>query len=88
MRIALLSPYSWTYPGGVTRHIDALARELRTSGDEAHILAPWDPDDALSVRLHSGARPQQIDQPVDFTGLGRTIGCTPLRRSGACVAVG
>ena len=29
--IALLSPYSWTYPGGVTRHIEALARELARS---------------------------------------------------------
>jgi len=28
MRIALVSPYSWTYPGGVTRHIEALAEEL------------------------------------------------------------
>ena len=28
VRIALLSPYSWTYPGGVTRHIEALASEL------------------------------------------------------------
>ena len=25
MRIALVSPYSWSYPGGVTRHIEALA---------------------------------------------------------------
>src|SRR5205807_8498287 len=74
VRIALLSPYSWTYPGGVTRHIDALARELRASGHEAHVLAPWDPDDALSARLHRGARPQQIAQPEGFTGLGRTVG--------------
>ena len=28
MRTALVSPYSWTYPGGVTRHIEALAAEL------------------------------------------------------------
>ena len=28
MRVALVSPYSWTYPGGVTRHIEALATEL------------------------------------------------------------
>ena len=28
VRIALLSPYSWTYPGGVTRHLEALAGEL------------------------------------------------------------
>ena len=32
VRIALLSPYSWTYPGGVTRHIDALAAELAARG--------------------------------------------------------
>ena len=28
MRIALVSPYSWTYPGGVTRHIEALAERF------------------------------------------------------------
>ena len=32
MRIALVSPYSWTYPGGVTRHIEALAGEFLTRG--------------------------------------------------------
>ena len=57
MRIALLSPYSWTYPGGVTRHIEALACELAGAGHEPRILAPFDPDDALSVLLHRGARP-------------------------------
>ena len=34
VRIALLSPYSWTYPGGVTRHIEALAAELAAAGHE------------------------------------------------------
>ena len=32
MRIALVSPYSWTYPGGVTRHIEALAEQLLADG--------------------------------------------------------
>ena len=32
MRVALVSPYSWTYPGGVTRHIEALAGELARGG--------------------------------------------------------
>ena len=61
MRIALLSPYSWTYPGGVTRHIEALAAELTALGHDARILAPFDPDDALSRRLHRGARPQRLE---------------------------
>jgi phosphatidylinositol alpha-mannosyltransferase len=74
VRIALLSPYSWTYPGGVTRHIEALASELAVAGHEARILAPFDPDDALSRRLHRGARPQQRSVPEDFVALGRTVG--------------
>ncbi len=75
MRIALLSPYSWTYPGGVTRHIEALAHELNSSGEhEARILAPFDPDDALSRRLHRGARPQPREPPAGFVSLGRTVG--------------
>ncbi|HTB70939.1 MAG TPA: lysylphosphatidylglycerol synthase domain-containing protein [Solirubrobacteraceae bacterium] len=74
MRIALLSPYSWTYPGGVTRHIEALARELTDVGHDARILAPFDPDDATSRRLHRGARPQRHPTPERFVSLGRTVG--------------
>jgi phosphatidylinositol alpha-mannosyltransferase len=74
VRIALVSPYSWTYPGGVTGHIEALAAELTAAGHEARILAPLDPDDALSVRLHRGARPQRRPTPENFVSLGRTFG--------------
>jgi phosphatidyl-myo-inositol alpha-mannosyltransferase len=74
VRIALVSPYSWTYPGGVTRHIEALSAELRAQGHEPDILAPFDPDDALSRRLHRGARPQRREPAENFVPLGRTIG--------------
>jgi len=74
VRIALLSPYSWTYPGGVTRHIEALAGELTAAGHEARILAPFDPDDALSAHLHRGAHPQARPAPEHFVSLGRTVG--------------
>jgi phosphatidylinositol alpha-mannosyltransferase len=74
VRIALLSPYSWTYPGGVTRHIEALASELCAVGHEARILAPFDPDDALARRLHRGAQPQPRSTPKGFVSLGRTVG--------------
>jgi phosphatidyl-myo-inositol alpha-mannosyltransferase len=70
----MLSPYSWTYPGGVTRHMAALAGELAGCGHEPRILAPFDPDDALSRRLHRGARPQPLPVPESFVGLGRTVG--------------
>jgi phosphatidyl-myo-inositol alpha-mannosyltransferase len=74
VRIALLSPYSWTYPGGVTRHIEALACELIAQGHEARILSPFDPDDALSARLHRGARPQPRIAAENLVALGRTVG--------------
>jgi phosphatidylinositol alpha-mannosyltransferase len=74
VRIALVSPYSWTYPGGVTRHIEALADELEAAGHEARVLAPFDPDDALARRTHRGARPQPMEMPERLVPLGRTAG--------------
>src|SRR3954469_24472253 len=74
VRIALVSPYSWTYPGGVTRHIEALAEEFLNSGHEVRVLAPFDPDDRLSLRLHRGARPHARERPDYLIELGRTVG--------------
>ncbi|HEY8581731.1 MAG TPA: glycosyltransferase family 4 protein, partial [Capillimicrobium sp.] len=80
MRIALVSPYSWTYPGGVTRHIEALAGEYQRQGHDVTVLAPYDPDDALSARLHRGASPQGRPLPEHLVSLGRTVGI-PLNGS-------
>jgi phosphatidylinositol alpha-mannosyltransferase len=40
MKIALVSPYDWHTPGGVNRHVDALATQLGMHGHEVRILAP------------------------------------------------
>jgi phosphatidylinositol alpha-mannosyltransferase len=74
MRIALVSPYSWTYPGGVTRHIEALAEQYLAAGHEVRVLSPVDPDDKLAIRLHRGARPSQRPLPDYLVPLGRTVG--------------
>jgi phosphatidylinositol alpha-mannosyltransferase len=74
MRIALVSPYSWTYPGGVTRHIEALAGEFQRSGHHVRVLAPFDPHDRLAARTHRGAWPQEREIPEWLVPLGRTIG--------------
>ncbi|MDQ6775940.1 MAG: flippase-like domain-containing protein [Actinomycetota bacterium] len=74
MRIALVSPYSWTYPGGVTRHIEALAERFLADGHEVRVLAPYDPDDRLSTALHRGARPQPRPAPDYLVPLGRSVG--------------
>src|ERR1700712_1922392 len=74
MRIALVSSYSWTYPGGVTRHIEALAEQYLAAGHEVRVLSPVDPDDRLTLRLHRGARPSQRPLPEYLVPLGRTVG--------------
>src|SRR4051794_3396328 len=40
MRVALVSPYAWSSPGGVNRHVTGLAGELRSRGHEAIVFAP------------------------------------------------
>ncbi len=72
MRIALVSPYSWTFPGGVTRHIDSLARELLAAGHHVRVLAPADPDDRITHAVHR-QRPSTDDLPDFVMPLGRTI---------------
>ena len=74
MRIALVSPYSWTYPGGVTRHIRALAEQFIAQGHEVRVLAPLDPPDRTAAVSHRGARPQHLDAPDYLISLGRTVG--------------
>ena len=43
MKIAMVSPYDFTWPGGVTAHVAQLARELGRSGHEVKVLAPHSP---------------------------------------------
>ncbi len=74
MRIALVSPYSWTYPGGVTRHIESLAGQLIERGHDVRVLAPYDPCDRISARLHRGHAPEDRPMPDYLVPLGRTVG--------------
>src|SRR4051794_36191417 len=74
MRVALVSPYSWTYPGGVNRHIEALAGELLARGHDVRVFAPWDADRRRAALLHRGARPQVLEPPPWLVALGRTAG--------------
>ena len=60
MKIAMVSPYDFTWPGGVTAHISQLAQELKASGHQVQILAP-----------HSPAREgSEVDA---FVPLGRSV---------------
>ena len=79
MRIALVSPYSWTFPGGVTRHVDELGAELIAQGHHVRILSPADSDDRLTRAVHR-RRPERTDLPDHLIPLGRTAA---LRANGS-----
>ena len=74
VRVGLVSPYSYTYPGGVGRHVEALAEELSAQGHDVRLLAPYDPDDRLARVMHRGARPDRRPLPDYLVPLGRTVG--------------
>jgi phosphatidylinositol alpha-mannosyltransferase len=73
MRIALVSPYSWTYQGGVNRHVEALAEQFIAQGEHVRVLAPWDPPGFVSRRLHR-SEPERREAPDYLVPLGRTLG--------------
>jgi len=53
VKIAMVSPYDFTWPGGVTAHVTQLARELGRSGHEVQVLAPHSPSrESQDADLH------------------------------------
>ncbi len=73
MRIALVTPYSWTYKGGVNRHIQSLAEELINRGHYVRVIAPFDPPDRFSKLLHR-APAEEVELPDYLIPAGRTVG--------------
>ena len=73
MRIGLVSPYSWSYQGGVNRHVEALAEEFLGRGHDVRVLAPVDPPGRISRVLHR-APAEERELPEYLVPLGRTAG--------------
>lgn len=40
MKVGMVSPYSWDFPGGVNRHVEQLAEHLRGRGHRVMVVAP------------------------------------------------
>src|SRR2546429_9849502 len=52
VKLALVSPYDFAYPGGVTEHVAHLAEQFLAGGHDVHIVAPSSGDEtepSLSV---------------------------------------
>jgi phosphatidylinositol alpha-mannosyltransferase len=73
VRIALVSPYSWSYQGGVNRHVEALAEEFLGRGHHVRVLAPFDPPGRLSQAMHR-APTEARELPDYLIPLGRSVG--------------
>jgi phosphatidylinositol alpha-mannosyltransferase len=56
MRIALVSPYDYPFPGGVTQHISYLDKHLRELGHQVKIIAPC-----------AGSEPERLPENVVVT---------------------
>lgn len=71
MKIALVSPYDFTYPGGANEHIAHLAAEYRELGHEVRIMAPA-----------ARGRPRPTDS--DFYHVGTPV---PIRSNGSTARI-
>ena len=70
MRIALVSPYSWTYHGGVRGHVEGLAGELLACGHDVQVLTPVDEGGA---GRRGRKAPMDIVLPAHVHSLGPTV---------------
>jgi len=49
MKLALVSPYDFAYPGGVTEHVSHLAEQFVARGHQVHIVAPSSGDETEPI---------------------------------------
>lgn len=75
MKVALVSPYDWAHPGGVSEHIRHLARQLRTLGHEVRVLAPASRRDIDEPGFHriGGVVPIRVNDSVARITLSLTL---------------
>jgi phosphatidyl-myo-inositol alpha-mannosyltransferase len=69
MRLGIVSPYSWTVPGGVNNHIIDLVSHLEERGHETWVIAP------CGSRRHSS-----VPFPTNFISAGRAF---PVKSNGS-----
>jgi phosphatidyl-myo-inositol alpha-mannosyltransferase len=81
VKIALVSPYDFAYPGGVTEHVAHLAEQFRTSGHEVHIVAPSSDDESEPITAIDDAHIHRIGRVVSIPANGSVARITLSLRS-------
>jgi phosphatidyl-myo-inositol alpha-mannosyltransferase len=80
MKLALVSPYDFAYPGGVTEHVANLAEQFIARGHQVHIVAPSS-DDEAEPSLSVSAPIQRIGRVVSIPANGSVARITLSLRS-------
>src|SRR5919206_4677872 len=80
MKLALVSPYDFAYPGGVTEHVANLAEQFRASGHEVHIIAPSSDDESEPITI-GDAHIHRIGRVVSIPANGSVARITLSLRS-------
>src|SRR5919204_636386 len=80
MKLALVSPYDFAYPGGVTEHVAHLAEQFRARDHEVHIIAPSS-DDETEPTATGEALVHRIGRVVSIPANGSVARITLSLRS-------
>jgi glycosyltransferase involved in cell wall biosynthesis len=82
MRIALVTPFSWSQPHPANDHVDGIANALRARGHRVTVLAP----SGSAAQLRAGRRALASGQDAELVALGPAVPVT--RRSSLGLPVG
>jgi predicted metal-dependent phosphoesterase TrpH len=82
LRVALVTPFSWSQPHSVNEHVDGVARELRALGHYVTVIAPSN----RARDLAAGRRALQTGAGADVIAVGPAVPIS--RRSQMGVPVG
>jgi phosphatidyl-myo-inositol alpha-mannosyltransferase len=80
VKLALVSPYDFGYPGGVTEHVAHLANHFRARGHDVHVIAPSS-DDESEPTLDVDATVHRIGRVVSIPANGSVARITLSLRS-------
>ena len=84
MKIGMVSPYDFAWPGGVNAHVTQLSAELRERGHSVRVIAPYSQAMSPAAAPAALSSPSGIAPDDEFIPMGRTV---PLAAGGSTARV-